>query len=150
VKIKTVLIAVILLFVLANSFAMEHKHKRSDKKPDCNIHTGPCSRIIAEENFMVLFDVNPRPVRSMDELHFIITIKKAGKPVTDAQVSLDLTMPGMFMGVNRPKLKHREKGRYEGEGVIPTCPHGGKLWKAEIGIELKGEKASVSYVFEAE
>jgi hypothetical protein len=57
-------------------------------------------------------------------------------------------MPGMFMGENRIVLHHKENGKYKGRGVIPRCPSGRKIWKAEIEIKRKGKVASVSYVFE--
>lgn len=136
---------VILLFMLpVNSFGMDH----GDAEIDCIIDKAPCIRVIESRNIQISFDINPKPVTPMTELAFRVDITSSGKPVTDAEISLDLTMPGMFMGINRPIIKHVKDGTYEGKGVIPVCKHGGKIWKAEITISQKREPASVSYVFE--
>jgi hypothetical protein len=56
-------------------------------------------------------------------------------------------MPGMFMGKNRPALKQVSDGRFEGKGVITTCPSGKKTWQAEV-IVARGEKTAViDFVF---
>jgi hypothetical protein len=149
-QIKALLIFLLTSVMVTGSFAKEHEHGKNDKKADCDISAGPCMRVMAKENIRVLFAVEPSPVKPMKDLLFIINLEEKGRPLTDAEVYLDLTMPGMFMGVNRPVLTHKGEGRYEGKGVLPQCPHGGKVWEAEAGIEIKGRRASVSYVFEVE
>ena len=106
--------------------------------------------MIEVDNIQVEFNVDPKPVKSMNDLLFTVVLKREKQPVSDASVSIDLTMPGMFMGVNRPLLKHVKGGRYEGRGTLPVCPHGGKLWKAEVGVVREGKTASVSYLFEVD
>ncbi len=121
---------------------------QKQKEADCAIETGLCIKTIEAGNIRIEFDISPKPVRSMSELVFSITVMEGAAPVTDAVVSIDLTMPGMFMGVHRPLLKHVSSGKYQGHGVIPACSHGGKLWKAEVTVEQKGKVATVSYFFE--
>ncbi len=136
---------VILLFMLqGNSFGIEN----GNAETDCIIDKAPCIRTIESRNIQVSFDINPKPVTPMTELVFHVNIASSGKPVTDADISLDLTMPEMFMGINRPVMKHVKDGTYEGKGVIPVCRHGGKIWKADITISRNGEAATISYVFE--
>jgi hypothetical protein len=149
-KIKIVLTLVLTTIVMTGVFAIQHIYGGSDKKTDCHISAGPCMRVISEENIRVMFAVEPTPVKAMKDLLFVINLEGKSSPVTGAKVTIDLTMPGMFMGVNRPVLIHKGEGRYEGRGVLPQCPEGGKVWKAEVGIEIKGRRASVSYVFEVE
>ena len=144
-----IFLVVILSLHLAavNVFAMQHSHSFSTKT-DCDINTGPCTKTIEHDSIQVILDINPKPVGPMTELLFSVILKEGARAVTDAKVGLDLTMPGMFMGVNRPVLSHVKDGRYEGKGVVPVCPHGGELWKAEVTVERNGRSATVSYIFE--
>ncbi|MBI5098324.1 MAG: FixH family protein [Nitrospirae bacterium] len=144
-----IFLAIILSFPLfaVNVFAMQYSHSFS-AKTDCALETGTCVKTIGTDNVQVEFDINPKPVTTMSDLVFTVTVKKDERPVTDAKVGLDLTMPGMFMGVNRHVLSHVKDGRYEGKGVLPVCPHGGVLWKAEVTVERDGRSATVSYIFE--
>ncbi|MBI5665581.1 MAG: FixH family protein [Nitrospirae bacterium] len=105
---------------------------------------------VDKKDIDVVFDINPKPVYPMNELVFSVTVTENGSPVTDASVNVDLTMPGMFMGINRPVLKHIKDGRYEGQGILPKCPHGGKKWMAEVTITRHNRTSSVSYPFEVE
>jgi hypothetical protein len=147
-KNKIFLVIILSLHLIAvNVFAMQHSHSHSIKT-DCDINTGSCTKTIEHDNIQVILDINPKPVNPMTELHFSVILKEGERTITDAKVALDLTMPGMFMGVNRPFLSHVKDGRYEGKGVIPVCPHGGELWKAEVTVERDGRSATVSYIFE--
>ncbi|UCF87391.1 MAG: c-type cytochrome, partial [Nitrospiraceae bacterium] len=56
------------------------------EKTDCEIQRGPCISTVGEENIRVLFDVIPKPVTSMGELLFSVTLEKRGVPVQDAEV----------------------------------------------------------------
>ncbi|HCC68558.1 MAG TPA: hypothetical protein DEP99_01535 [Nitrospiraceae bacterium] len=139
-----------LLLPLLFTVALTACIKQSEgSKIDCDIHAGYCSKIIAEDNINVIFDCNPKPVKSMSELLFSVSLKEKDKPITDARVEIDLTMPGMFMGDNRILLVHKENGRYEGKGVIVRCPSGKRIWKADVIIERPLKKTvRTSYVFE--
>jgi len=95
----------------------------------------------------IVFDIAPKPVTAMSELTFLVTLKKNGVPLTDAAVSLDLSMPGMFMGKNRPLLSHEGQGRYRGKGVITRCASGRKIWKAALAVE-RGQTTDAAFVFE--
>jgi hypothetical protein len=127
---------------------MQHEHMRGTAQIDCFPDKSPCVKTIRDRDVQIVFDVNPKPVNVMTDLVFTIAVEKSGKPVTDADVTLDLTMPGMFMGINRPLMKHMKDGVYEGKGVIPVCPHGGKIWKAEVTVKRDGRSETVSYIFE--
>lgn len=115
---------------------------------DCLINTGACIKDIEREGIKVLFDIHPKPVSPMRELIYTVTLADKGRPVTDASVTVDLTMPGMFMGINRPVLAHTVNGTYEGKGVIQPCPHGGKTWMAEVRIMQLNRTVSAGFTFE--
>jgi hypothetical protein len=122
------------LFLLPHSLA----HGMTDA-PDCAIDQGPCTSTVAGKQ--VVFDISPRPVRTMKEL--TITVRGIGRNSAPT-ILLDLSMPGMYMGRNEVVLKKTPDGSYSGKGIIPRCPSGNKMWKAEIAIPGSGK---VSYIF---
>jgi len=117
------------------------RQKAMPGRNDCDVQRGPCVQETGS-GMVVEFDVHPKPVRAMADLDFIVKLKKDSLPIKDASVMMELTMPGMFMGKNRPALKQISDGRFEGSGVITTCPSGKKTWQAEV-IITHGEKTAV-------
>lgn len=65
-----------------------------------------------------------------------------------AEVSLALTMPGMYMGNNRAPLKGLGGGRYAGQATLVRCPSGRRGWVAEVTAELPSGRRSASFPFE--
>lgn len=114
---------------------------------DCDIQRGPCVSM-AGSGTEITFDITPRPVRAMAELLFTVTIRKDGRPVSGADVTIDLTMPGMIMGENSPRLSQGNDGRYAGKGVIVRCPSGKKVWKAQVSVRSKHGVETASFIFE--
>jgi hypothetical protein len=112
----------------------------------CDIQHGPC---VMEMNGMTItFDILPKPVRTLSELQFMVIIKRNNTPVTDASVTLNLSMPGMYMGKNRPVLRHFGRGTYQGTGIITRCTTGKKTWQAKITVG-RGDPATIArYQFE--
>ncbi len=101
---------------------------------DCAIDRGSCSTHLAETGVTVTLDITPRPAATMKNLVFRIGLKKDAVPVTDGDVSLDLSMPGMTMAPNIVTLTHQGGGMYEGRGVIVKCPSGDRVWQADARI----------------
>jgi hypothetical protein len=121
----------------------------SQDRIDCNIQKAPCVKMTGS-GMEIEFDVAPRPVKAMQELLFMVTLKKQGKPVSGASLVLDLSMPDMFMGNNQTKLKEEPSGRYSGRGVIPRCVTGRKTWKAFVTIAQRGQAEQVAFLFEVQ
>jgi len=119
----------------------------AEKRTACDIQRGSCL-VETGDGMTIEFDVQPKPVAAMSELTFIVNLSRGGSPVTDAATALDLSMPGMFMGKNRPVLKHVYGGRYEGKGIITRCPSGNKTWQAVVTVKHAGKTAVASFVFE--
>jgi hypothetical protein len=117
------------------------------KEPNCEIQRGSC-RQVTNDGTAVKLDIQPKPVKAMTDLDFMITITRDGTLLKDALISLDLSMPGMFMGRNRSVLRQVKPGLYEGKGVVTKCPSGGKTWQAEVTVEHDGKTAVVDFVFE--
>lgn len=134
-------IAVLLNVTLACSDDSEKE------RADCDIQSGPCVRMTGPRTEITL-DITPRPVKAMAELLFTVTVRKDGKPVSGADVTLDLTMPGMAMGENKPRLSSASSGRYTGKGVVVRCPSGIKIWKAQVTIHAKQDTETASFIFE--
>ena len=99
----------------------------------CNIQKGPCVAFTAS-GMEVYFWITPRPVKAMQDVEFAVMLKRKGKPVTGASVAIDLTMPGMYMARNQPKLTEEAPGTYRGRGVMPRCASGRRIWKASITV----------------
>ena len=120
---------------------------RARERADCDIQVGPCVRM-AGPGTEITFDIAPRPVRAMAEHLFTVSVRKDGKPVSGADVTLDLTMPGMVMGENKPRLLPAGGGRYAGKGVIVRCPSGMKIWKAQVTVHANQGIETASFIFE--
>jgi len=116
---------------------------------DCSLQQGPCTTNTGS-GLQISLAIEPRPIIAMNNLTFRVTVAQHGLPVNDATVLLDLSMPGMFMGANRPRLVPSKPGLYVGTGVITRCMSGKKTWKAEVSIERHGSVETVEYVFEVQ
>jgi hypothetical protein len=114
----------------------------------CDIQHGPC--ILETNGMTITFDIRPKPVRTLSELRFMVTLKRNNTPMTDAPVALDLSMPGMYMGKNRPLLKHVGLGTYQGTGIITRCTTGQRTWQAAVTVG-RGDSATIAlYQFEVQ
>ena len=107
---------------------------------DCGIDRGPCA--IKTAGGEVIFSITPTPVKAMEELTFRLVV--GPDPHVTTGLTVDLSMPGMYMGKNQILLGRSPDGTYTGKGVIPRCPSGGRLWRATVEIPEKGE---VSFTF---
>ena len=112
----------------------------SETRVVCNVHLGPCSATLSGAE--VILDINPKPVRAMQDLTFVVTFTE-GTAATSLQ--LDLGMPGMQMGRNQVILKPAGKSVFSGNGVIVRCPSGRRTWKANLMVPEKGE---VEFIFD--
>lgn len=117
-------------------------------EPDCFMNAGPCIKTV--DGLTVAFEITPKPLKAMRNLLFRTTISNQGRPVAEASVSIDLSMPDMFMGQNVIGLTHLRDGIYEGNGVIIRCPSGKKTWRASVAIQRVGKVSVVNYIFEVQ
>jgi nitrogen fixation protein FixH len=122
--------------------------ERGSATPSCNIDAGPCAEKTSDNAVEAILDITPKPVTAMRELSFSVTLKDKRGPVTNVEVTIDLSMPGMYMGNNMIKLTAKDSGVYQGKGVIVRCPSGKKLWQATINIHHGSAVSSAIYLFE--
>ena len=139
-RISAVAMAVLFLLLTAGTALA------ADVRPDCTIDEGPCTRAV--RSLTITLDLSPKPVKAMRELAFSVMVRDKSKPVTDASVTADLTMPDMVMGRNTVMLQNMGNGRYEGKGVIVRCPTGKKVWKATVAVRRGGKTAKVPFLIE--
>lgn len=129
---KAIVIVGTALFCFIASAAHPGTANAASSVTPCPIQFSSCMTRL--DDLLIEFDIMPKPVTTMSEHTFIVTISRNGAPVTDAAVQVNLTMPGMFMGTNRPELTHIAKGRYEGRGMFMRCASGKKNWQADVMI----------------
>lgn len=113
----------------------------------CDIERSSCMQTTAE-GIKIEFDLQPKPVTAMTDLNIIVSLSQRNTPLADVSVQLDLSMPGMFMGVNKPVLRHTGAGRYEGKTVITRCVSGRKTWNARIDVKGQHETTAADFQFE--
>lgn len=93
-------------------------------------------------NLLVTFSMSPYPPAGFSQSGFEVTLTdENGKPVTDAAITLDLTMPAMPMPMNKFALESGGDGAYKANGRFTMRG----LWQIEVIIERNGEKQSVFF-----
>ena len=102
---------------------------------DCDIQHGACTKEIGK--MKVVLDIQPKPVKAMEELLFRVTLWGTQPKLADLYI--DLGMPGMDMGPNRVLLKAVRPGVYEGKGIIVRCPSGRRTWRARVRVPNLGK-----------
>ncbi len=107
------------------SLMAEEPHSRDM----CNIHQTACVKKLSD--CTVTLDIQPKPVKAMTDLDFIVTIE-GKKPASPPFI--DLGMPGMQMGPNQVVLKDGGNNTYLGKGIIVRCPSGRNTWKAAVTV----------------
>ena len=93
-------------------------------------------------NLNVSLALSPYPPVGFQESAFdVILTDPNGLPITDAKISLDLTMPAMPMPPNSLEAQHTGNGLYHGTGTFTMRG----LWRIEVIIERGGQKQSVFF-----
>ena len=91
---------------------------------------------------VVAFAMNPYPPSGSKSTEFTVTLTDvSGQPVSDATVSLDMTMPGMWMPANQPALVAGEPGQYTGSSIFTMRG----LWRIEVLITRDGKTQSAFF-----
>jgi hypothetical protein len=86
--------------------------------------------------------LSPYPPVGFQPATFDVTLTdQAGKPVTNATVTLDLTMPGMWMPPNSLQAQPADSGAYQADGRFTMRG----LWRIEVIIERGGQKQSAYF-----
>ncbi len=93
-------------------------------------------------NLNVSLALSPYPPVGFQTTNFDVTLTDAnGQAVTDATISLDLTMPGMWMPPNNLEAQHTGNGVYHATGRFTMRD----LWRIEIIIQSGNQKQSAFF-----
>lgn len=86
--------------------------------------------------------LSPYPPVSFQQAKFEVALKDENdQAVTDAVITLDLTMPAMPMPTNLVDAGHTESGLYQGTGRFTMRG----LWRIEVIVQRGGEKVSAFF-----
>lgn len=108
--------------------------RQAPQHPACNFDQAPCVRTLTKDGLVATLGISPAPVQIMKRLTFTLELRDGSGPVTDGEVTLHLSMPGMYMPENVARLKHLGGGTYTGNGVLVRCASGSRLWQAEVRL----------------
>lgn len=86
----------------------------------------------------VVLSLSPQPPAPLQELAANVRVTRDGAPVKGAEVSVLLSMPGMYMGENRIALRPGADGAWTGKGVLVRCASGRRDWAADVVVRLPG------------
>jgi len=93
-------------------------------------------------NLNVTLAISPYPPASFQNGTFDITlIDDKGQAVTDAQIALDMTMPGMWMPPSKPNAQAIGNGKYRAAAFWTMRG----LWQIEVTITRGGAKQSAFF-----
>jgi len=73
---------------------------------------------------------------------FTAEVSKDGKPVTDAQVNLDLFMPSMKIQGPKIEMKHSAEGKYDADAEIMKSDY-----SAKVSVESASGKGTAEFKF---
>ena len=101
---------------------------------------GTAAQTVGKMN--VTMALTPYPPVSFQTGNFDITLTdEKGQAITDAKISLDLTMPGMWMPPSKPNAQALGEGKYKASA--PWTMRG--LWRIEVIIVRGNEKTSAFF-----
>jgi hypothetical protein len=96
----------------------------------------------ASGDLLVSLSISPYPPSGGGPTTFGVSLSdSSGKPISDATVSLDLTMPDMPMPANQVTLAGDNSGKYQASGYFTMRG----LWRIEVIITRGGQKQSVFF-----
>lgn len=92
-------------------------------------------------NLRITLTMTPAPAAFSATTFDITLTDEKGNAVSDANVSLDLTMPSMWMPANKPQAKALGDGKYQAIGRFTM--RGG--WRINVIIEQGGQKQNAYF-----
>ncbi len=102
----------------------------------CDVGQRICARNAGDVR--VVLELSPHPPQPLKEIDAAVKLSRGGEPLAGAEVAVELSMPGMFMGENRIPLSATGDGRYAGKGALLRCSSGRRDWLAEVVVRLPG------------
>lgn len=98
--------------------------------PACDLRLGPCTARFPEGGELT-FEILPNAIPILVPL----TLRVAIQGLQAGGVEVDFTGVDMNMGFNRVSLASVGGGRFEGEGMLPTCVRDRMTWEAKVLLQ---------------
>lgn len=111
--------------------------------PGCDLRSGPC-RARFPDGGELTFEIMPRVIPVLVPLQ--VRVEAEGLEARGMEV--DFAGVDMNMGFNRIALTATGKGRYEGEGMLPTCVRNRMLWEAKVLVKTPSGLIAAPFRFE--
>jgi hypothetical protein len=93
-------------------------------------------------DMIVVFSMNPYPATMRQTTNFAVLLKDSkGQAINDATVTLNLTMPEMWMPPNSPALDFISDGKYQAAGQFTMRG----WWRIEVVITHGGQTQSAFF-----
>lgn len=109
----------------------------------CSSNTPPMQATQTAGAFSVSLSVDPDPPEAMQDTLLELRLFDAKEqPISGASVSLDLTMPGMQMPMNRPEVVESRNGVYQAKTLLTMA---GK-WQIQVLVTYAGK--SETFIFD--
>ena len=101
-----------------------------------------------DKNGMIaVFEMTPSPPLMMEPVSLALSLTgSSGEAIEGAQVSYELTMPGMTMPPNNPQTLEDEQGVYLADGVFTMAGE----WRAQAIVVYGGETTTFTFDFSVE
>lgn len=111
--------------------------------PACDLRSGPCTARFPG-GLEVRFTIEPRTLPPLAPLRIAADLTGG-----DARsVEVDFAGTDMNMGYNRVPLMETQKGRYEGEGMLPVCVRARMGWEAKVLLHTQAGILVAPFRFE--
>lgn len=99
----------------------------------------------ARDGLTAVLSMTPAAPAAMKPVVLLLTLRDSdGRAVNDAEVACDLTMPGMAMPDNKPKLSAEGDGRYRAETVFTMSG----AWRVEASVSRPSGETVFTFDFE--
>jgi hypothetical protein len=106
------------------------------------LRTTPGVALQQSQDMIVQIRLDPYPPTMSGSSTFEIVLRdSSGTDITNASISLDLTMPGMWMPPNLLDLESQGDGRYVSTGHFTMRG----MWRMEVKITVDGKTQSVYF-----
>ena len=99
----------------------------------CDVHSTVCEFSIKEGGEIIaqgILNLHPKPVYAMKPIEFDLTLTTS--KLQNPEILLNLTMPAMYMGINKVFLKKVSKNVYKGNGMFAECVTEDRRWNIKI------------------
>jgi len=112
--------------------------------PTCDLHVKSCE-VKLSDGHKVLFDIEPKSIPLMKPLSFTVTSE-----IDLPSIEIKLFATNMNMGFHTFKLTKIAEGRYQGEGILPTCVVGNMIWEAHVIFNENKQSQGAIFTFQTD